>query len=181
MLNTPAAWSERAATIDAAHEACGWNRLGQKERLWEAVKALAPRDGERLLDWGCGTGELSELLTGNVDYVGYDWAPGMVERAREEHPGRKFQAWEPDSADLIAAIGPFNLVDNWSKELTWLTLRTLWAKTGRALVASLYAGSDERCLSYSFDECQRFAFAESYYARVTNWRYNDLLIVLERE
>lgn len=181
MKNTPAAWSTRAATIEAGHEVCGWSPSGQAERHSAAVDALQPRPGETLLDFGCGTGSLADTLPDDVKYLGYDWAPGMIDRAKREHPGRRFQTWEPDqNIDLVACIGPFNLTHHWSKDMTWATLRRLWDKTERALFASLYAGDDQHCLRYTLEECERYAAGEALYRSVARWRHNDILILLER-
>lgn len=179
--NTPDAWSARARLPVEAWEACGWTFDGQRDRVEEIVGALDPRPGELLLDWGCGTGVLSELVPDTVDYVGFDYADGMVERARREHPGRRFVAWEPlGRFDLVACVGCFNLPDRWSKLDTWHTLRRLWDRTDRALAVSLYAGDDPACLQYTVDECAAFACSEAFYAKAARWRHNDILVVMER-
>ena len=176
--NTPEEWSARAEHPEP-WTACGWTYDGQQDRLDAALDELDPQPGDRLLDWGCGTGELSALVAAGVGYVGFDSALGMVERARRDHPNRRFQQWEPQGEfDLVACVGPFNLPGHWSKEATWHTLRRLWERTRRMLVASLYAGADPSCLSYTLEECERFAHAQSYYSRAHQWRHNDILVVL---
>jgi SAM-dependent methyltransferase len=178
MVNTAAAWSERAETAATPHEACGWTPESQRDRMLKVVEALDPQPGDSLLDFGCGTGELTRYLDAEVGYVGFDTAAGMVIRAAREHPGRHFQLFEPSSTvDLTAVVGTFNLPGD--KLLTWAALRRLWDGTGRTLAASLYAGEDKRCLIYTEQECVRFASAESYRWRVERWRPNDLLIVLD--
>lgn len=181
IVNTPTGWSERAA-IDDPWTACGWSFAGQRERHAAVIAGLAPQRGDRLLDWGCGTGQLSELVPDGVEYVGYDWAPGMVIRAAREHQGRLFQSWQPSGVfDLVACVGPFNLSDGWSKERTWHTLRHLWDVTGcRALAASLYAGDDPECLSYTGAEAAAAGQQLGYAVRVDQIRDNDLLLTVRR-
>lgn len=148
------------------------------------MSALNPKPGERLLDWGCGTGSLSELVPDGVMYHGFDWADGMVKRARGDHPGRSFSTHAPaahEPFDLVACVGPFNLPDGWSKQRTFATLRHLWDKTGcRALAVSLYAGSDPRCLIYTEAEAEACARDLSWDFEIVRHRSNDLLMVSRR-
>lgn len=168
------------AAIPEPWAACGWSMDGQRSRFVSVLEYLDLRIGDVVLDWGCGTGELSELLPGNVSYVGYDTAPGMIKRARRDHPARRFTSAEPTSADVTVCIGALNLSDRWSKALTWATLRRLWDKTSRVLAVCLYAGEDDRCLIYTEDEVEVFAQAESFYWSVDRHRENDLLMVLRK-
>lgn len=180
-VNTPDAWTARAA-IREPWKACGWTQDGQQERHQAVVAALAPEPGDRLLDFGCGTGELSAHLAPDVDYVGYDYATGMVIRASRDHPDRRFQAWLPTGVfDLVAAVGCFNLRDGWSKERTWHTLRHLWEQTCcRTICASLYCGADPSCLSYTGAEAARAGADLGFHVRVDQIRGNDLLLTVRR-
>ena len=178
--NSPEAWSERAETPES-WTACGWTLDGQADRFDAILDELDPQPGESLLDWGCGTGGLSDLVAPGVRYVGFDSAMGMVRRAERDHPGRRFQSWEPRGEfDLVACVGPFNLPGHWDKQMTWYTLRRLFERTHRKLVASLYAGSDPSCISYTLEECDRFAKGQGFRAFADKWRHNDILVVLER-
>ena len=182
--NTPQAWSERARTHTEPWDACGWSREGQYDRLAAVLDELDPQPGETLLDWGCGTGELCSLLLPDVKYHGYDWAKGMVARARREHPGRTFSAVHPPhyrQFDLVACVGPFNLEDGWSKQHTWHTLRHLWDTTGcRSIAVSLYKGDDDRCLRYEEHELHAFgrSLGPGYF--IDEIRPNDLLFACRR-
>lgn len=181
-VNTPEAWTIRAEECPEPWEACGWTEEGQQERFRIVLDALAPKEGERLLDYGCGTGALTDILPAGVDYVGYDWSAGMIQRAADEHPGRVFTTFPPTSRfDLVAIVGTFNLHDHWSKERTFHTLRHLWDATGcRALAASMYAGEDIACLQYTAPELERACCHLTWDSRVVAWRENDLLLVARR-
>lgn len=182
-VNTPAAWTLRAENEPTSWGAAGWSEDSQRDRIVKALDELHPQRWEKILDYGSGTGELCRYLAADVLYVGVDTSPGMVARARLEYPDRQFQTWEPNPlrCDLTICLGPWNLADNWSKGKTYAALRRLWDGTTRALVASLYAGDDLRCLRYTEGELEGFASRESYNWSVERWRPNDLLMVLDRD
>lgn len=179
--NTPAAWSLRALTHADPWDACGWSEEGQFVRHEAVVAALDPQPEESLLDWGCGTGELVNLLPRSVIYCGFDSAHGMIRRARASRPATRFVTNEPyGTFDLVACIGPFNLPDNWSKQRTWHTIRHLWdTKQPRALAVSLYAGDDPNCLVYNRPEIHKRARDLTVKAEITRVR-NDFLLVARR-
>lgn len=186
LVNTPEAWSARAETAATSHEAAGWSQHGQAARFDAVREFLRMRLAEQLLDHGCGTGLFSTLVPEYVGYIGYDPAPGMIRRARREHagPNRSFQTWLPTARTIehIVCIGCFNLPGGWGKENTWHALRHLWdTYTPRTLIASLYAGTDERCLIYNVDEARREARNLGYYVDVVDdYLPNDLLLAVHR-
>lgn len=179
--NTPQAWSERAKA-PTSHEAALWSARGQTERFRAILDALNPRPGDTILDYGCGTGALSEFCSMDC-YVGYDWATGMIRRARRDHRGYAFvRSLEPvQKFDLVACVGTFNLVHDWSKEQTWETIIQLWGRTLRALAVSLYAGADTDCMIYTRKDAFRFGqLPDAQLVSVTQPRPNDLLLLVER-
>jgi len=154
MTNTPEAWSERAAAHENPWDAVGWSRNSQTKRFRAVLKHLDLRHDDTLLDFGCGTGEFAPWVEDSafpVRYFGWDWAPGMVERARREHPHASFlDGWAyAYEFDHIVAIGVFNLHHNWSQLQTAETIDRLWRVTRRTLVVSLYRGDDEQCIHYT--------------------------------
>lgn len=181
-VNTPEAWSARASLSDS-WDAAGWSERGQAQRMLKALQMLRPRFGESLLDFGCGTGRLSDYAGPGIDYFGFDSSRGMVERAAVDHPmltGRFSTSHPTGHFDHVACIGPFNLRDNWSEEQTWRTLDALWTLCGRRLVVSLYSGGDPKCISY-----QAAAVADRAESMSASWRLerhlpNDLILLLTR-
>jgi trans-aconitate methyltransferase len=91
--------------------------------VWEhgrgLVELLAPRAGERILDIGCGTGQLTaEIATAGAHVLGIDNSPTMVAQAQANFPQLEFQ-----QADVRALRfqGEFtavfsNAVLHWVKE-----------------------------------------------------------------
>jgi SAM-dependent methyltransferase len=64
----------------------GTQRLRQR-----LVDALEVRPGHRVLELGCGTGQVTvRLLAADADVVAVDALPGMLDRARTRAPGATF-------------------------------------------------------------------------------------------
>jgi SAM-dependent methyltransferase len=57
----------------------------------DVVTLLAPRPGERILDLGCGTGQLARRIAdAGASVVGIDVSEAMIARAREQFPELDF-------------------------------------------------------------------------------------------
>jgi trans-aconitate methyltransferase len=92
-LNTwnPRLYNERAAFVTEA---------GQ-----DLVELLAPQPGERVLDLGCGTGELTAAIAARGAVVtGLDFSEDMLRPARERHPALTFAAGDAQSLTYAGAF-----------------------------------------------------------------------------
>lgn len=63
--------------------------------VWKAaadlVDLLAAREGEQIVDLGCGTGHLTAVIaSSNARVIGIDTSPAMIEEARKLHPHLQF-------------------------------------------------------------------------------------------
>lgn len=75
----------------------------------DLVALLAPRPGEKILDLGCGTGDLAQQIASHgATVVGIDSSPAMIERAQEKYPSIQFIradgqdfAFSPDTFDAV--------------------------------------------------------------------------------
>ncbi|MEO0339651.1 MAG: methyltransferase domain-containing protein [Bacteroidota bacterium] len=56
------------------------------------IELLKPQEQERILDLGCGTGELTHKISQTCPHVvGIDKSPEMIEKAQHEFPGIHFE------------------------------------------------------------------------------------------
>lgn len=181
--NSPRAWSERASR-PTSHEAAMWSEGGQTRRFLAVLEHLRLRDGDTLLDFGCGTGRFSEFLPHAVSYHGLDWSEEMRDRVALEHPRARVLDSLPELIfDHVVCIGPFNLADGWSQEQTFAQLADLWnGYTRRALVACLYRGHDPACIRYEPEDAAEFARRLGCVTFAIDGTYleNDLLLELRR-
>ena len=68
---------------------------GRHSYVWQfggsLLELLQPRAGERILDLGCGTGQLTaEIAASGAQVVGLDSSPEMLGQARQNYPHLKF-------------------------------------------------------------------------------------------
>lgn len=75
------------------------------------IDAMAPR-GARVLDAGCGTGRLGGYLAAAGHHVvGVDLDPTLIEVARQDHPGSRWETGNLAELDLRDATGQQELFD----------------------------------------------------------------------
>jgi len=79
----------------------------------DLLELLSPQPGERILDLGCGTGQLTEKIAiAGAKVLGIDYAPTMIEKARQNYPhlqfvvgdARDFQVEQPFDAVFSNAV-----------------------------------------------------------------------------
>jgi len=84
----------------------------------DLIELLAPQRGERILDLGCGTGQLTAAIAASgAEVVGLDLSPAMIERARKNYPELQFVRAD---ATNFAFADPFDAVFS-NAALHWMT------------------------------------------------------------
>ncbi|MGG2201549.1 MULTISPECIES: class I SAM-dependent methyltransferase [Paenibacillus] len=99
------------------------------------IALLKAQAGERILDLGCGTGDLAyEIAQMGAHCVGIDYSQEMIDKARSKYPGVRFEQADGQAFRLKDGEQPYDAVFSnaalhWMKrpeqvaESVWLALR----------------------------------------------------------
>jgi SAM-dependent methyltransferase len=83
------------------------------------IEILAPQPGERILDLGCGTAHLtSRIAEAGAEVVGVDLSADMVEQARRNYPGLRFEVADGNDLGFDAEFDAVfsNAAIHWMKD-----------------------------------------------------------------
>lgn len=127
------------------HRGLGFRNRSSQEKRFEAMLALGDFHGRRILDVGCGFGDLLAFLVErdvHPLYTGLDVCEPMIERCEERFPagaGRFVVGdvldYEPEeSFDYVVASGLFGLDSTGARERIRPSLERMygWARIGMA-------------------------------------------------
>lgn len=95
--------------------ALDWGSRASQTLRFRILAEIGVKPGERVLDAGCGQGDLYEWLQAQhsgIDYTGFDITPAMVETARERFPEARFEtadaaSWTSSDIDYAFCSGLF--------------------------------------------------------------------------
>jgi trans-aconitate methyltransferase len=103
-----------------------WNTALYEEQhafVWQygesLLKLLAPKAGERILDLGCGTGQLTEKIAESGAFVqGIDSSLSMITKAKENYPQIQFAVADARDFEVDEPLDAVfsNAVLHWIKE-----------------------------------------------------------------
>jgi SAM-dependent methyltransferase len=171
-----------------------WSRLvgGHRGRSLLVDAHVRPRAGQRVLDLGCGPGELVPYL-GDVRYVGVDLSLEYVARATDMHGARAdfrlgdVTALDPELGqfDLVLAFGVLHHLDDEGALALFASARNALAFGGRVVsVDPTYVQTQGRTARFVIDRdrgehvrepSQYVALAEHEFQQVTVAIRDDLL------
>ncbi len=153
-------------------EALGWTPDGQVRR-YESLLGIGKIDGRKVLDFGCGKGDLCGFLRGRevrVDYTGFDINERLISLAREKNPGALFRVFDierdvlDEDFDYIFLCGVFNLKVQGIDEVIRSSLKKLFGSCRLGLAFNALSYHNPRkdfALHYvSPEELANFALTE---------------------
>ncbi|AEG61507.1 class I SAM-dependent methyltransferase [Desulforamulus ruminis] len=95
----------------------------------ELIDLLRPQKNERILDLGCGTGDLANKIThSGAEVIGIDASENMIHKAKEKYPNIEFKVM--DAVNL-------HLNGNFDGVFSNATLH--WIKESQRLLAQVYS------------------------------------------
>jgi len=115
-----------------------------RQYLWDDLKPLAKytRDGDKVLDLGCGNGRLYQLFANkSIHYVGLDISEELIKKAQEKFPGVEFAVGDmcelpfpDDSYNIIYCVAAFHHLANAEERLKSLSEMRRILKSGGKVV-----------------------------------------------
>ncbi len=96
----------------------GWQSQRSQQRRFIVLSEVGPLANTRVLDVGCGVGDLYDYLLRRripVSYTGFDILPEMVAHARKRYPEAQFEVRDvlqglgPERFDYALCSGAFNV------------------------------------------------------------------------
>lgn len=145
-IETARWYADKVRRFGYDHRGLGFRNRSSQEKRFEALLALGDFHGRRLLDVGCGFGDLLPFLEARgirPRYTGLDLCEPMVARARERFGDAKARFLvgdaldhDPDEPyDYVVASGIFGLDATGARERIYPTLARMfeWAGEGLAV------------------------------------------------
>ena len=159
-------YRELLATHGDSPQAVQYSSLESQERRFDILAEIGNLNGCRILDFGCGTGQLNEYLIRKgikVQYSGVDIVDEFLTLCRNKFPHSrygKFEEFEGEMFDYIMVAGVFNNRINDNVFFYQNTIKSLFGMALRGLsfnMMSAYVDYEDEGLFYEYPE-KVFAF-----------------------
>lgn len=180
-------------------KAVDWGSRASQELRFEVLSSIGNLHGARVLDVGCGQGDLAAWLAQRgvaCDYHGIDLSPAMIELARARQPGRSFELrnlLDDDFTlwtrrfDFVIASGIFYLRRHAAADYQRAMIERMFALCTRGLAFNSLSAWDTRpndALEYRADPMLTLAMATRLTERLSlrhDYHPGDFSILLWRE
>jgi trans-aconitate methyltransferase len=151
----------------------GWQSRQTQYQRFAVLAQVGPLEHTRVLDVGCGLGDLYEYLRAQripVDYTGYDLLPDMVERARQRYPQGRFEVRDvlqglgTERFDYILSSGAFNVNFGDNIRAVQQVLRQMVAQCERAVAINFLkwsAGASHDPIFQYYEPQDMLAFCQT--------------------
>jgi SAM-dependent methyltransferase len=160
--SSPQAWDSYASAGGSDYLIADCGSPESHERRLKALLRLPIEEGDTLLEFGCGTGRLADLVPSGVSYEGLDWSREVVTLARRRRPHGAFRCGslvDLTPHDWVVASGPFNYAKGWSKSQTAEAVSVMWNSSGRGIAVTVMCVPADGRLHYGAGELISFLAA----------------------
>ena len=173
----------------------GWSTAETQSIRFKVLSEIADLKGSRLLDVGCGVGDLLGYLKkiyADIDYVGIDLHPGMIAHAIKKFPEGRFlhQSLEQieESVDFVFVSGAFNLRVDDNEQYLQRMLKQAYAFAEKGVAFNLLSRYAPYDLVYPdlyyYDPGIVFSYCKRLASRVTlrhDYLSNDFSIYMYKD
>ena len=152
--------------------ALGWHSRRTQRKRFEVLCEVGQLAHRRILDVGCGLGDLYGYLRAedlDIDYTGYDLLPEMIERARLRYPNVRFvqrdvlQGLGDEQFDYILSSGAFNIDFGQNQSAVQRVLQMMVQQCTQGVAINLLSTSDPQHdpIFYHYDPQFMLAYAQT--------------------
>jgi len=153
--SSPQAWDSYAIQGGPDYLVADCGSPETHERRLRALLQLPIKEGDTLLEFGCGTGRLADFVPRDVRYEGLDWSREVLTLARRRRPHGAFRSGSVADLtphDWVVASGPFNYAEGWSKNQTAEAISAMWDASMRGIGLTVLRTPADGRLNYGGDE-----------------------------
>ena len=175
--------------------ALGWQSRSTQFRRFAVLAEVGALHQTRVLDVGCGLGDLYGYLGSQgiwVTYTGYDLVPEMVARASKRYPEARFlvrdvlQGLGDEPFDYIVSSGAFNIDFGDNLVAIQRVLREMYDACTRGVAMNFLSITDPRRdpIFHLYDPQVMLAYCQTFCPQVRvrqDYLPNDFTIYLWRE
>ncbi len=178
-----------------SYESLNWESQISQYARFEVLLSIGEFEGKKVLDIGCGLGDLLKYIKLNkkkVAYTGIDICEEMITGAKEHFrktPDAKFMTGDileiknPPKYDYVVSSGAFNMNLGANDKMIKEVLRKMYYMAGAAAAVSMLS-EYERCtdpLYYYYDPCEIFKFCKTICEKVVlrhDYMAHDFTVVM---